>query len=66
MKWKELDLSNASYDIYDWRLIKTDIECPKCGCLLYRRLDTVLTSMPPQYKYECSRCGWIGFSNVKR
>ena len=39
---------------------KTDIECPECGSPLWRRTDIVLTSYPPQYRYECDACGWEG------
>ena len=41
---------------------KTDIECPKCGKQVYRRLDLVLTSNPPKTQYECD-CGWVGYSH---
>ena len=39
----------------------TDIECPKCGKLLWKRTDVVLTTYPPKYRYECE-CGWSGVS----
>lgn len=40
---------------------KTDIECPKCGKLLYKRMDVTLTSYPEKYQYECE-CGWVGYA----
>ena len=43
--------------------IKTDIECPKCKRNLWRRMDLVLTSNPPQYQYECE-CGWVGYHTI--
>ena len=39
----------------------TNILCPTCGRLIYKRLDFVCASFPPQNKYECE-CGWVGFS----
>lgn len=40
----------------------TEIECPQCGKYIYKRLDMIYTSFPPQNKYECD-CGWVGFSS---
>lgn len=37
---------------------QTDIECPKCGKMIWRRTDIVLTSYPPKSIYECISCGW--------
>ena len=39
---------------------KTNIECPRCNKYLWKRLDCVLMSNPPQYQYECD-CGWVGY-----
>ena len=54
MKWED-------YQQNDWRLYsnreKTEIECPKCGALLWRRTDIILTTDPPQFQYECDACG---------
>lgn len=38
----------------------TNIKCPKCGKLIYRNVQTVLTTYPVQYRYECDACGWFG------
>lgn len=43
--------------------IKTDVECPRCGRKIWKRVDTVLLSNPPQYQYECD-CGWVGYHTV--
>lgn len=32
--------------------------CPKCGGIVYKHTDTVLTSMPPQYHAICDNCGY--------
>lgn len=66
MKWNDLDNLNVVNDIYDYHRVRTDIECPECGNMVYRRTDIVLTSIPPKYQYECQNCGWVGFSKHKR
>ena len=38
--------------------IKTEIECPNCGELIYKNMSLVLTSYPPQYTYKCPNCKW--------
>lgn len=40
--------------------IKTEINCPKCGKPLWKRVDMILTSNPPKYQYECD-CGKIEY-----
>jgi len=40
---------------------QVDVECPVCGKKLWKRTDITLTSIPPQYRYECE-CGWVGFN----
>lgn len=40
--------------------VRTDIECPRCGRKIWKRVDMVLLSNPPQYQYECD-CGWTGY-----
>lgn len=42
---------------------KTEIYCPKCGKLMKRNTDMILTSLPPQYQYECDNCGYILYSS---
>ena len=58
MKWE--DYQNNEWKLYQNRE-KTQIECPKCGALLWRRTDIVLTTYPPKSQYECDTCGWIGY-----
>lgn len=45
---------------------KTEIYCPKCGKLMKRNTDMILTSLPPQYQYECDNCGYILYSSSVR
>ena len=61
MKWSEIE--NYIPETSSNRE-KTDIECPKCGKYIYRRTDIILTSYPPQYRYECD-CGWVGSGYAK-
>lgn len=37
------------------------VECPKCGKLIWRNNQIVLTTNPPKYEYVCLECGWIGY-----
>lgn len=55
MKWE--DYQNTLFKLYENRE-KTSIECPKCGALLWRRTDIVLTTYPPKFRYECDSCQW--------
>lgn len=32
-------------------------KCPKCGAAMERDDSTVLTSIPPKYRYICHNCG---------
>lgn len=43
--------------------VQTDVECPRCGRKIWKRVDMVLLSNPPQYQYECD-CGWVGYHTV--
>jgi len=36
---------------------RTNILCPVCGKYIYKNLGVILTTYPPQYRYECE-CGW--------
>ena len=44
--------------------IKTDIECPRCGKYIWKRVDAVLACYPPKYQYECDDCGWTGYHTI--
>ena len=58
MTWEEY---NKPKPMQINRYVKTDIECPKCGKLVYLDSQITLTSCPEQYRYECE-CGWVGTS----
>lgn len=62
MKWEDLVNKMPPPEVFENR-IKTNVECPKCGKLLWKRTDIVLTSYPPQYQYECD-CGWWGSAHT--
>lgn len=62
MQWEEFLQHQLPVNPSVFR-VKTDIECPKCKRLLWKRLDVVLTSNPPQYQYECD-CGWVGYHYI--
>lgn len=40
--------------------------CPKCGKPMTLKTDMILTSLPPQYQYECDNCGYILYSSPVR
>lgn len=63
IKWKDFEWSNMNYPIFTNKVL-TDILCPNCGKYIYMRTDmihTILSTYPPQYRYECE-CGWVGYS----
>lgn len=35
--------------------------CPKCGGGMCKNKTMVLASNPPQYKYQCNRCGHVEY-----
>ena len=62
MTWDEFKnrQSNVALEIPKREI--TDITCPNCGKYLWKNLEVLYTSIPPQYKYECLSCYWVGFS----
>lgn len=56
MKWEDYK-PIPKKDVYEKQI---NVECPKCGSKIYKRLDIVLPSYPPKYQYECHNCGWVG------
>ena len=58
IEWEDFIKNKEIYEFFNRE--KTDIKCPNCGAVLYRRTDIVLTSFPPKYKYECVNCEWTG------
>ena len=56
MKWNEISPQIDGFINY----VETDVECPKCGKPLRKRIDVVLTSYPAQYYYYCPECGFEG------
>lgn len=62
MKWEEYTKRMLPISTPVTR-VKTNIECPKCKKHIWKRIDIVLTSNPPQYQYECD-CGWVGYHSI--
>ena len=60
MTWEEFENLNVKMALFPEKRKKTDIECPKCGNVVYERTDIILTSYPPKKRYECD-CGWVGY-----
>lgn len=63
ISWEEYkSRESIIWDEFFPSIIKTEIQCPRCGEPLYKRMDIVLTSYPPQHQYECKKCNWIGYA----
>lgn len=64
MTWKEYQNQRRETNIYKdhQHYVRTDIECPECGALIYKNISLILTSYPPQYQFRCVKCGWTGIS----
>lgn len=60
ISWEEYKNMNLPQYLFT-DLQPTDILCPECGKKVYKRMNIVLTSYPPQYQYECE-CGWVGYA----
>lgn len=41
------------------------IRCPSCGEIVQVDISMILTSNPPQYKWECPKCGRTGTTSSK-
>ena len=41
------------------------IRCPNCGEIVQVDTNMILTSNPPQYKWECPKCGRTGTTSSK-
>lgn len=41
------------------------IRCPNCGEIVQVDTSMILTSYPPQYKWECPKCGRTGTTSSK-
>lgn len=41
------------------------IRCPSCGEIVQVDTSMILTSNPPQYKWECPKCGRTGTTSSK-
>ena len=63
MKWEQYEKQMPIRSIEFEKRTQVDVECPKCGKKIWRRNDIVLTSNPPQYRYECD-CGWVGSAHI--
>lgn len=57
--WEDYQ-KNDEMSFYSHTRESTNIKCPKCGNLIYRNVQMVLTTYPVQYRYECDACGWFG------
>ena len=62
MKWEEYVDSVYEMPKNDNGLEATNIECPMCGKLIFRKTDVIYTSLPPKHMYVCTECGWSGFA----
>lgn len=59
MKWedyKEQELNRFKVATENW--VKTSIECPICGEIVYKNIGGICACYPPKYVYKCFRCDW--------
>ena len=56
--WEDYQKSDGVHGLPSFREL-TNIKCPACNKYIYRITNVVLTTYPPQYRYECD-CGWSG------
>lgn len=63
MKWEDFKKHKINLSSAVMRE-KTNITCPICNQFLWKRLDRILASNPPQYQYECDGCGFVGYHVV--
>lgn len=64
IKWDDIKDKRSNIGQYFTSRAKTNIECPKCGELIYKRTDITLTTHPAMYQYECDGCGWVGYAHT--
>lgn len=62
MTWEEFELQKSIEHSLPSRYKMTNIECPVCKALLFIDTMVVCTSNPPQNKYECVECNWVGYA----
>ena len=62
MTWDEfVEMRVHDMKTTDWgRYTEMIVECPKCGAHLFRDNMVVLSTYPPQHKYICKKCNWVG------
>ena len=53
--WDEYTKSPNTAKPYD-KMIQVNIKCPQCGRPLYKCLNVIYCSLPPQYAYKCKEC----------
>lgn len=64
MTWDEfVEMRTHDMKTNDWgHYTEMIAACPKCGAYLFRDNTVILTSMPPQHKYICKKCEWVGYT----
>ena len=56
VEWRTQEMKST-----DWgRYTKVGVECPQCKNWLFRDNTAILTSNPPQHRYVCKNCDWVG------
>ena len=61
MKWEDYkeQETNRFKEMPPGNWVKTNIECPVCGELVYKNVGLVLACYPPKYQYRCVKCDWF-------
>lgn len=61
MKWEDYkeQETNRFKEMPSGNWMKTNIECPVCGELVYKNVGLVSVCYPPKYQYRCAKCDWF-------
>ena len=54
-------VTDLAFQLAQQKWSEPKYQCPKCDGGMCRDNMNILTSLPPQYKYKCNKCGHVEF-----
>ena len=63
-EYSELSEAKKSVSQFNAQWSEPKYQCPVCGGNMRKNLMIVLCSYPPQYKYQCDKCGHIDYQYI--